>query len=282
MLSVIIPSNNEESCIQTCLDAIVAQTDLPSDHHIQIIVAANGCNDQTVALAQAKGAALRAAGFEPIVLDIPVGNKMNALNEGEAVATYQTRVFLDADIVISPRMLRELADLLADDKPVYASGAVRVPRPKSIVSRAYAKVWTSLPFVRDGVPGIGLYAVNGAGRSRWAEFPKIYGDDRFVRLQFKPHERYKTTATYDWPLPEGFSNLVHVRHRWREGNVELAEAFPDLIDNDSEFNKSFGNMIRLLRTPFSSTIFVLVYLVSNARARQSKNGQGFVWRRGRE
>ncbi|MDX8353077.1 glycosyltransferase family 2 protein [Cognatiyoonia sp. IB215182] len=281
MLSVIIPSNNEESCIQTCLDAIVAQTDLPDGHDMQVIVAANGCTDQTVSLAQAKEVALKEAGFDLLVLDIPVGNKMNALNEGDAVARHAARVYLDADIVISPRVLTELSDLLSAEKPVYASGAVRVPRSKSLISRAYAKVWTSLPFVRDGVPGIGLYAVNGSGRARWAEFPKIYGDDRFVRLQFKPHERLKTKATYDWPLPEGFANLVHVRHRWREGNVELAEAFPELEDNDSEFNKSFSNMLRLLKTPFSSAVFVTVYLVSNARARRSKARGGFVWRRGR-
>lgn len=281
MLSVIIPSNNEESCIQACLDAIVRQSDLPTDHAIDVIVAANGCDDQTVAHAEAKRSALNDAGFELKVLDIAIGNKMNALNEGDAVAHHASRVYLDADIVISPRMLRELSDILATDAPTYASGSVRIPRPKSIVSRAYAKVWTDLPFIRDGVPGIGLYAVNGAGRARWAAFPKIYGDDRFVRLQFKPHERHKTKATHDWPLPEGFANLVHVRHRWREGNVELAKAFPELEDNESEFNKSFGNMLRLLRTPFSSAVFVTIYLVSNARARRSDAQGGFVWRRGR-
>lgn len=281
MLSVIIPSNNEEACIQTCLDAIIDQADLPQGHATQIIVAANGCDDQTVPLAQAKAAEFSAAGFDLQVLDIAIGNKMNALNQGEAVAKFGRRVYLDADIVIAPSMLRELADLLAADKPIYASGTVNVPRPRSIVSRAYAKVWTSLPFVRDGVPGIGLYAVNAPGRSRWGAFPPIYGDDRFVRLQFKPHERHKAKATYDWPLPEGFANLVHVRHRWREGNVELAKTFPELEDNDSEFNKSFGNMLRLLRTPFSSMVFVAVYLVSNARARHSRARGGFVWRRGR-
>lgn len=282
LLSVIIPCNNEESCIRACLDAIVAQVDLPADHAVQVIVAANGCQDRTVALAKAMEPELAAAGFQPTVLDIVQGNKMNALNEAEAVATYENRAFLDADIIIGPHILRELADLLEDDKPVYASGSVRVPRPKSVISRAYAKVWTQLPFVRDGVPGIGLYAVNATGRARWAAFPAIYGDDRFVRLQFKPYERHKTKATYDWPLPEGFTNLVHVRHRWREGNVELTEKFPELIRNESEQNKSFGNALRLFRTPFSSVIFVLVYIVSNARAHRSKNGEDFVWRRGRE
>jgi hypothetical protein len=136
--------------------------------------------------------------------------------------------------------------------------------------------------VRDGVPGIGLYATNAKGRARWKEFPAIYSDDRFVRLQFAPHERFKTAAKYSWPLPEGFANLVHVRHRWSEGNMELSEKYPELIRNDSQRNKRTGNIWSLFSTPFSSAIFVLVFLVSYMRAVRSKNGEAFVWNRGRD
>ncbi|MCK0093983.1 glycosyltransferase [Yoonia sp. F2084L] len=282
MLTVIIPSYNEENYIEACLNAVMAQSDLPADHGIQVIVAANGCKDKTVALAQAKIPALEDKGFTLKVLDIVRGNKMNALNEAEAITKYPTRAFLDADVIISPTLLRELSELLDDNAPRYASGTINIPRPASIVSRAYAKVWSNLPFVRDGVPGIGLYAMNGAGRARWAEFPAIYSDDRFVRLQFAPHERFKTKATYDWPLPEGFGNLMHVRHRWSEGNMELEEQYPALISNDRQRNKTSNNIWRLFRTPFSAAVFVTVYFVSNLRAKRTMNGQDFIWRRGRD
>lgn len=282
MLTVIIPSYNEENYVASCLDAIVAQTGLPENHRIQVIVAANGCHDSTVERARQKAPALESAGFELVVCDIAQGNKMNALNEAEVLATYGIRAFLDADVIIGPRILAELADILADDAPRYASGTIRIPRSNSIISRAYAKVWANLPFVRDGVPGIGLYAMNAKGRARWAEFPAIYSDDRFVRLQFSPDERFKTEATYDWPLPEGFGNLVHVRHRWSEGNMELTEQYPDLIGNDSQRNKTRLNALSLFRTPFSSAVFVLIYVVSNVRARRTKNGDAFIWRRGRD
>jgi glycosyltransferase involved in cell wall biosynthesis len=282
LLTVVIPSHNEENRILPCLDAIVAQVDLPANQAMQVVVAANGCDDKTVALAQSKEPALKAAGFDLVVLDIPQGNKMNALRAAEAVATYENRVFLDADVVIGPRMLREMADILAQDRPVYASGTVRIPRPQSIISRAYAKVWTNLPFVRDGVPGIGLYAVNAEGRARWRAFPSIIADDRFVRLQFAPHERQKTKATHDWPFPEGFGNLLNVRHRWDEGNLEFVEKFPQLLVNDSEINKTFSNVLGLFRTPFSSAIFVLVHAVSNFRAKRSKKNETNRWRRGRD
>lgn len=282
MLTVIIPSYNEENYIEACLDSIVAQADLPDGHAIQVIVAANGCSDRTVALAKAKEPELTSAGFDLVVLDIAIGNKMNALNEAEKVAAFQTRAFLDADVVIGPRVLVELSEILSEDTPVYASGTINIPRPKSIFSRAYAKVWTNLPFVKDGVPGIGLYAMNAQGRARWGAFPEIYSDDRFVRLQFASHERRKTKATYDWPLPEGFFNLVNVRHRWSQGNMELTEQYPQMIQNDTERNKTLGSAMSLLWTPFSSVVFVLIYAISNMRAKQTKDSQQFFWRRGRD
>jgi len=282
LLTVIIPSYNEENYIVACLDAIAAQQNLKPDHGIQVIVAANGCEDRTVALARAQQGVFAAAGYNLLVLDIAQGNKMNALNQADAVATHDCRVYLDADVIIGPEMLHELASILAEDAPLYASGTIHIPRPQSIVSRAYAKVWTRLPFVREGVPGIGLYAMNAQGRARWGAFPPIYSDDRFVRLQFKSNERRKTKATYDWPLPEGFGNLVHVRHRWSEGNLELAEQYPELMSNDSERNKTWRNILGLFRTPFSSTVFVLIYIVSNIRAKRTMNGDTFIWRRGRD
>jgi glycosyltransferase involved in cell wall biosynthesis len=282
LLTVVIPSHNEENRILPCLDAIVAQVDLPANHGVQVIVAANGCIDQTVALAQSKELALKAAGFDLLVLDIEQGNKINALNQAEAVADFKDRIFLDADVLIGTRMLHEMADLLAQDQPVYASGTVRIPRPRSVISRAYAKVWTSLPFVRDGVPGIGLYAVNAKGRARWDEFPSIIADDRFVRLQFAPHERQKTKATHHWPFPDGLGNLLNVRHRWDEGNLEFVEKFPQLLVNDVEINKTSGTMLGLFRTPFSSAVFVLVYVISNFRANRSRRNGTDGWRRGRD
>lgn len=282
MLTIIIPSHNEENHVQACLAAIIAQSDLPRDHGMQVIVAANGCEDRTVEIAQACSAGLTAAGFDVLVQEIAKGNKINALIAAEAVATHRNRVFIDADVIIGPRILRELSDILAQGAPVYASGTVRVPRPKSLVSRAYAKVWTNLPFFRDGVPGIGLYAVNAEGRARWDAFPAIIADDRFVRLQFGPQERHKTAATYDWPLPEGFQNLLNVRHRWKEGNLELAEKFPDLLANDSEINTTGRNALGLLRTPFSTVVFLLIYGISNWRARHSQGAKTTQWRRGRD
>lgn len=281
MFTLIIPSCNEENYIGACLAAVQRQSGLADGHGIEIIVAANACTDGTVEIARAAEDGLRAAGFDLQVLDIGQPGKMNALNLAEAAARHPDRVCLDADVIIAPTLLAEMAAALDRPTPVYVSGTVVIPRSPSWVTRAYARVWSRLPFVAQGVPGIGLYAFNAAGRARWGEFPQIYSDDRFVRLQFAPRERVKLAARYEWPLPAGFANLVRVRRRWSEGNDELREKYPDLMVNDSQRNRSLGNALSLLKTPASSAVFVAVYLAGSLLAKTRARDAPFNWRRGR-
>ena len=281
MFTLSVPSYNEENYIAACLQALVAQAGLPAGHGIEVIVAANGCKDRTVEIARSFEDALREQGFAPLVLDIAEPGKMNALNTAERQAGFADRAFLDADVILSPTFLAELAEAFREEDPVYVGGTVEIPRSPSWVTRAYAKVWQNLPFVRDGVPGIGFYAFNAAGRARWAEFPPIYSDDRFVRLQFAPSERRKLKSTYQWPLPVGFSNMVKVRRRWCEGNDELHEKYPDLMVNDSQRNNSPANATTLLKTPLSSVVFVAIYATSTLLAKLRSPDQPFYWRRGR-
>ena len=281
MLTTIIPAHNEENWLPACLTALVAQTDLPDGHGQQVVVAANGCTDGTVDVAERFRKPLEAKGFRLDVLDLARGNKIEALNAADAVAVNGARAYLDADVVVGPAMLAELARVLDTDAPLYASGTIRIPRSSSPATRAYGRVWTSLPFVADGVPGIGLFAVSAAGRARWAEFPSIIADDRFARLNFAEEERTKVAETYDWPLPDGFWNLVRVRHRWSEGNDEVQAAFPHLEANDRTRNRTGLNALSLLRTPVSSAVFVAVYGLGRLRARASRGRGNAHWNRGR-
>lgn len=281
MFTAIIPSYNEEGYIGECLKALLAQTGLPRQHAIQVIVAANACTDKTVNIAEGFADRFSEAGYQFLCLDISQPGKMNALNTAEQHALYANRVYIDADVIISSLLFAELAEQLNREDPVYVSGQVIIPRSKSWITRAYARVWTSLPFVRQGVSGIGLYAFNKAGRARWSEFPNICNDDKFVRLQFKPSERIKLKSAYYWPLPDGFIPLIKVRRRWCEGNDEIGEKYPQLLQNDSERNNSFGNALTLLKTPLSSAIFVSVYLISSILAKQRSKETPVPWRRGR-
>lgn len=280
MLSVIIPCHNEENYIADCIAAILAQTELPRESGLQIIVAANGCTDRTVDIVTSFIPSLEEKGFTVDILDLRDPGKILAINAAEATARFGTRVYLDADVIISPTLLAEIAALLDQPTPIYASGSIRIPASPSPVTRAYAKVWSSLPFTRDDVPGIGLYALNAPARSRWGAFPDILSDDRFVRLHFSSDERRKTKAVYFWPLPDGFANLVKVRRRWSKGNTELQAKFPELLRNDSVRTNRIRNIGRLMKTPFSGFIFVCVYAAGTLLS-QSRTGPSQRWLRGR-
>jgi hypothetical protein len=142
------------------------------------------------------------------------------------------RAYLDADVVVDAPLMADIAGALSTDQPRYASGRMRLARAQSRATRAYARIYARVPFVTQDVPGAGLFAVNGAGRARWGDFPDIISDDTFVRLNFAPRERIGVASGYDWPLVEGFGALVRVRRRQNAGVAEIARLYPDLPGND--------------------------------------------------
>jgi len=229
MLSVIIPACNEEAYITRCLTALFASTTTG-----ECIVVANGCQDATAARAVALTQKAAACGWTLTVLNLPQSGKPGALNAGDAAATHKTRVYLDADVLVSPPLLAELAAALAPPRALYATGTPRIASAKSSVTRAYARFWQKLPFPRSNAPGYGLFATNAMGRARWGAFPAIISDDTFIRLHFTPDERLQCTAPYDWPMIEGFNALTRVRRRQDAGVREITRLYPRLMQNEAK------------------------------------------------
>ena len=257
-ISVIIPAHNETAVIGRCLNSVLASD---SGSPVQVIVVANGCSDGTAELAQSFEDQFQARGWDLTVLDLPEGGKPNALNAGDRVARFGTRVYLDADVTLSPTVLAELADVLNVDAPQYASGRLNIVAPDSMASRAYARIWRKVPFMAQGVPGCGLFAVNAAGRARWGDFPAIISDDTFVRLHFAAHERVSTSGSYDWPVVSGLRNLVRVRSRQDRGVVEVRALYPDLVKNEDTPATGVGEKLKLaLADPFGFATYTGVAL----------------------
>lgn len=275
LVSVILPAHDEAAYIGPCLSALLASD--PGGYTAEVIVVANACTDDTAAVAQGFTAAARARGWTLNVADTARPGKLNALNLGDARASGAIRAYLDADVIVSPALLGQLAQVLDDPAPRYGSGTPRVTRARSALTRAYARVWQRLPFVTGGVPGFGIFAVNAAGRARWGEFPDIISDDTFVRLQFAPGERHRVTAPYSWPMVEGLRNLVRVRRRQDRGVQEIAAKFPALLENDDTRAPSGAFLARTaLRDPVGSAAYALVKLLVRT---PFAGGQG--WVRGR-
>lgn len=275
MLSIIIPANNEAAWIKGCLKAVLKSKDVAG---AQIIVVANGCNDDTAKQARTFAGSAAAKGWALDVLEIAVGNKMVALNTGDAAAKGANLVYLDADVRVSESLLGKIEAVLENDTACYSSGQLKIATANSWVSRAYARIYAKVPFVTQGVPGAGIFAVNGPGRTRWDNFPDIISDDTFVRLQFAPSERVRVDAEYTWPLVEGFSNLVRVRRRQNDGVDEIALRYPELLSNDGKSRLGLVGIARLfLGDPIGFVVYAGVALAVKFTPRR-KNSD---WKRGR-
>lgn len=264
-LSVVIAARNEESYINRCLASLLAQDDVPSGP-VQVIVAANACTDATVALALRQVAAFNARGWQLTVLDLADGGKLGALAAGEAAARASTLVYLDADVICDPPLLAQIAAALETPAPRYATGTLAVTRATSAVTRAYARVWTRLPFVQSGAVGAGFFAMNRAGRARWGAWPAIISDDTYARLNFAPSERIEVPARYHWPMVEGFNNLIRVRRRQDAGVAEIARLYPALLANEAKAPLTKGRLLRIgLTDPVGLAVYLTVHIAVRLR-----------------
>lgn len=275
-LSLIVPASNEAGEIGACLDAVLT-SDWTSAAGLECLVVANGCRDATVEVAQARAGEFRAKGWDLVVLDLAEGGKLNALNQGDRRARYQIRAYLDADVRVSPPLLAQLFDVLNTEHPRYASGTCIIARPKTWVSRAYRRIYRQVPFMTHGVPGCGLFAVNASGRGRWNQFPDIISDDTFVRLSFAPNERKGVPAPYQWPIVEGWSNLVRVRRRQNKGVEQIEQQFPHLLKNDDKpAFPAHTKLAMALRDPLGFAVYSGVALAVRLTKRREQD-----WSRGR-
>ncbi len=274
-LSVLIPAHDEADWLPACLDALCASE--PVAGPVEVIVVANGCSDNTAELARGETSAFEARGWSLRVLELAKGGKLGAWNAGEAATLGNVLVYLDADVLVSPPLLAQLAEALAGGAPRYASGVPQVTTSGNWVTRHYTRFWQTTGFMTHGVPGFGVFAMNRAGRARWCVWPDIISDDTFARLNFRPEERISVLATYAWPMIEGFAPLVRVRRRQDVGVAEVEQLFPHLMRNDDLHDQMRPFWRRALADPLGALVFVAVRLTIHAPVLRSANR----WVRGR-
>ncbi len=274
-VSILIPAHNEAAYLPTCLDALLASD--PVDAPVQIVVAANGCSDDTVQIAERYAEQVLLKGWSLKVLNIAKGGKLNALNEAEAAALGDVLIYVDADVDVSQPLIAQLVEVLDVKGPRYASGRPNVTVKDSAVTRHYTRFWQTIPFIKDGVPGFGVFAMNRAGRARWGNWPDIISDDTFARLNFRPDERISVPATYDWPMIEGFAALVRVRRRQNVGVTEIEALYPKLLINADPPRQASPLWHRVLRDPMGFAVFAAVRLAVKLPILHNNS----TWARGR-
>ena len=213
MLTVIVPAHNESQVIGRLLDRIVGSA---GHQDLEIIVVANGCTDDTAAVAADYGYPVR-------VLEIPVPSKSDALKAGDAAAKGFPRVYLDADVELNAAGLWSLARAL-DAPGVLAAGPERDLdlTHSAWPVRWYYDIWQRLPAVRHGLFGRGTVAVSEAGHRRITALPPLLADDLAASLTFGPAERRIVAASRVLVhAPRSLGDLMRRRVRVATGVIQI-------------------------------------------------------------
>ncbi|MFP7569265.1 glycosyltransferase [Marivita sp. S2033] len=261
LLTVLIPASNEEALIGRCLRSLL-ESEWTHAGYVEVIVISNGSKDRTTEHSLQMQESFCEKGWSLRVLDRKDGGKLGALNAGDHIAKGAIRVYLDADVTLSNLVLTQIYSALDVPDARYASGTLMLAKPASSATRAYARIYAKVPFMKSSAPGAGLFAVNAPGRLRWGAFPNIISDDTFVRLSFRPDERVQVGACYTWPLVEGWRNLIRVRRRQNAGVDEIKARYPHLLMNDDKTEFTVLEKVRLaLRDPIGFAIYAGVALV---------------------
>lgn len=258
-LSILIPAHNEAEELPATFEALLGSD--PPHLPVEVVVVSNGSRDGTAEVARGYLDAFAEKGWRLTVLDLPEGSKVRALSAGDRTARGDIRIYVDADIGVSSGLVATLARVLDRPEPAYASGRPEPVRARSVLARAYTRLWLRVPFMAHGVPGCGVFAMNKAGRDRWGDWPDIIGDDAFARLQFAPHERHLVEDSYTYPMAEVLPRIARVRRRQNQGMDEIKARFPELLRNEDKVSLGLRGIAGLaLRDPLGFATYAGVSL----------------------
>lgn len=275
MPSIVIAAHNESAVIGRCLDAILADTD-PGE--FDIVVAANGCTDDTAAIAAARPTVR--------VLDLPDAGKARALNEAERVVNTFPRVYLDADIVLAGAALRRLVDALADASSdgVLAVAPRRVPdiRGRPLPVKGYFAVSRRLPAFQNALIGRGVIVLSEQGRSRFEQFPDLMADDLFLDSLFTEQERRQVDQV-DSPVatPLRTGDLVRRLARVRRANAALRSSVTDGDAGRGVRQPARWSWLTdvVLPHPWLAPAGACYFVISILSAVQARRGDASTWDR---
>lgn len=178
LASVVIPAHNEAGVIERCLDALFRDID-PSQ--LDVVVACNGCSDNTASLARSSGHPVR-------TLELAEPSKPAALRAGDAAAHTLPRLYVDGDVVLSGASALAVVDRLKAGA-IAARPPIRYDSSRSSASvRSYYRARSRVPSVLKSLWGAGVYGLSAAGRGRFDVFPDVVADDLWIDRVFAPDE----------------------------------------------------------------------------------------------
>ncbi|MDO5580557.1 MAG: glycosyltransferase [Planctomycetia bacterium] len=132
--SIIIPAYNEEKFLDTTLNHVQEAVGSLSDRTGELIVVDNNSTDRTAEIAKNHGAKVC---FEPI-------NQISrARNAGGREAASPILIFLDADSLISPDLLRKTIDRMESGKYYGGGTQIDFDIPLNCLFRSFQWIWNT-------------------------------------------------------------------------------------------------------------------------------------------
>ncbi len=271
MATVIVPAHNEEAVITDCLNSIVNQPGV--DH---IIVPCNGCTDKTVEIVRNQFPGV-------ICLDIKKPSKTHALNIAEEKArelgVHYPIFYIDADTRLSNNCIAHITKAMDNSNILLAAPTPVIDTSKSSwLVKTYYKVWTKLPYIKEGVIATCSFIISQQGRKRFDRFADVIGDDGFVRCHFKNSEIANIEGADIYiTAPRDIYSLIKIKTRARLGNMELVAKKQCPVQEA----KHYGNVMKkrlFSRQALATSVYILIAMVIRFRAKaQFKKLDNYQW-----
>jgi glycosyltransferase involved in cell wall biosynthesis len=257
--SVVIPAYNEANVISRCLNALLAGF---GPGELDVVVACNGCTDDTAGMARSAGHPIR-------VLEIAASSKPAALRAADAALTDFPRLYLDADVVISSDSARRVLAALRSGPALAARPPIAYDADGSAaLVRRYFRARSRVPAVMGSLWGAGVYGLSADGRARFAQYPDVVADDLFVDQQFSREEIEIVDADpVIVTVPRRTRDLVRILRRTYQGNAEHRELDASAAASAAVTSSAVRDLARLALTRPGRAIDAVTYAALAAFAR---------------
>jgi glycosyltransferase involved in cell wall biosynthesis len=264
--SIIIPAHNEAASIARCLSSILRDA---QRGEFEIIVACNGCTDDTARIA-------RGFGPDVTVVELEEGNKVGAVNFANALASHFPRLYVDADLVVSTKSARALLSAVTAPNCLAAIGRMELDTSgASLAMRHYYEIWSRNAYLSAGKFG-GVYALSREAVEMLGVLPRVINDDEYVRRQIPAGQvTFVPQCSFVARVPRTFTDLLKVRRRVHRGNRQLAQMGRK---EARQSGSSLGLFSLALRQP-RLWLGLAVYVAVNLMARREPAKGEFVWAR---
>jgi len=267
--------------IARCLEA--ALRGAPEDHGMELIVAANGCSDKTVAIA-------RKTAPDAIVLDLRESSKTAAINAANGIASHYPRIYLDADVECDYTSLVALADTLEERDVMTAAPAIRMETSScDPFMKAYYRVWLLQPYARAGKGAAGCYGLSAEALEQVKEFPPITGDDIWIHTRFPDaQKRYVAEDRIGRPVfsvvrpPRRAREQILVEARRQNGNAEIRQQYPSPYFANANHGGGLSTALRSGAHPVDLIVYSVMKMAARLLARWNRRrGREKAWARDR-